>query len=542
MTLHDVLQARRTLSRLKRGVPPATDVGRIAVGMADVQACIADLFEPGATPRWRGIQGEYGEGKSFLQALSLERALAAGYAVASLEVNKDDGALHQPQRHLSVVLKSLRSPLPGFDFRQGLAEVMRHWLEVTPRTDAINILNRARAVTPWSPAGLDPERLGTLIRCLSADQPSDTDARVHNKTSSVEVVWDDDGNAFAQAPLSKAVHWRRTGSDEWEYYAPPEKWTEIRALLSARAPQSHSDAAPTAHASYFPEFLAYMTAGDIDYKSRYHRFAAAYRLQVIIEWLRAIGHEGLFLFIDEVDNVIRQIHGRSHPSCFATLAWYCSCPRLPHLRVVFAGTPEVFAFLDNGGRKLLGDSLRSQQSIRPEEVGAYERWKREADRQAAEGWQCCGSLRPRQRVELFERISSIHRIAWNADVDLEGIDVSSLARQEQFDTTRRWVRATVQLLDLLHQKQHHLNVQASEIASMNGKPPAEPWQMTLSEWRQEVLRLKSQLQDMQDSEAEQRLRDIGGMTSDAAHRHRVKRAIEESKPVPPEVRADYPDL
>ena len=56
-------------------------------------------------------------------------ALRAGYAVVCLEVNRDNGAQHEPQTHLADVFRTLRSPLPRFADHLGIAELARSWLE-----------------------------------------------------------------------------------------------------------------------------------------------------------------------------------------------------------------------------------------------------------------------------------------------------------------------------------------------------------------------------------------------------------------------------
>lgn len=66
-------------------------------------------------------------------------------------------------------------------------------------------------------------------------------------------------------------------------------------------------------------------------------------------------------------------------------------------------------------------------------------------------------------------------------------------------------------------------------------PEKEAWQMRKVEWKQRVERARHEGD-------ESRLRVIGGMGTDAAHRFRVQQALSEGKPVPPEVLEDYPDL
>src|SRR5262245_29349036 len=62
--------ARRELSRLKRGVPPTWSIEELAVGMGHLVSRLNLLLQPGASPRWFGVTGEYGEGKSFFRSLA----------------------------------------------------------------------------------------------------------------------------------------------------------------------------------------------------------------------------------------------------------------------------------------------------------------------------------------------------------------------------------------------------------------------------------------------------------------------------------------
>jgi hypothetical protein len=159
----------------------------------------------------------------------------------------------------------------------------------------------------------------------------------------------------------------------------------------------------------------------------------------------------LLLFIDEVDNVVRQIHGRGHAACFRTLAWYCSCTAFPQVRVIFASTPEVIQMLDGWGRKYYLSNLRSQVTVREEEVRVFERWDREARRLSGEGWQTCPRLTANQRKRLFQKIVALHESAWDWCWNDRDGTLEELVADRQFQSPRRWVRASVQLLDTLQQ-------------------------------------------------------------------------------------------
>jgi hypothetical protein len=348
--------------------------------MSVLQAKLDNLLSANASPRWFLVQNEYGEGKSHFHSFAREHALLAGYAVASLDVNNNDGALHQPQRHLAVVLESLRSPLPQFRDLQGFADIFRHWLETADQSNSARILKRLWAVDPWVPAGRDPNNL-------------------------------------------------------WNW-----SWYSVNSELQNS--EKHF---------YYPHLLRFFSAEDLTSKAAYARFAASFRLQIIQQWLVETGHKGLLLFIDEVDNVIRQIHGRAHAGCFRTLAWYCSCPAFPKIRVIFASTPEVIHMLDAWGRSDYLFALSSQWTVKKEEVKVYEQWNREADALSSEGWQACPRLTEVMRRSLFERIAWLHRAAWGWSWEDPDGAVDDLASRREYRTTRRWVRACVQLLDSFQQ-------------------------------------------------------------------------------------------
>lgn len=461
----DTLNARRALSRLKRGVPPGMGIAHIAVGMERLESSTRALLGGDAHPRWFAVSGEYGEGKSFFQALSSEIALNAGYAVLALDVNKDSGALHQPQRHFPLLLGSMQSPLSSLQCHQGFHEILRQWFNVTPRKEALTVLKRIQRVTPWSNAGLDPQTLLSRIAQLEFVDTYDT-----------------------------------RGED-------------------------------TFRPAYLTAILSFLTGQDLQTKGTYARFATGYRFQVVQEWCLAVGHKGVLLFVDELDNVVRQIHVNAHASCYRTLAWYCSCTQLARTRVIFAGTPEVIAMLDSGGRRKYLEVLRFRGTQRPEEMTTYERWKREADVLAKTGWEHCAVLTPSQRIKLFERIAEIHVRAWGVKVAPDEQAIATLARNPRFNTTRRWVRAVVQILDLLEQQQQRRQ-----------QTRKEAWEMTLGEWRELRQSLIERLQNTQDAAAKARLTEIGGLTTDYAHKYRVKQAMEQGLAVPHAVLAEYPDL
>ncbi|REJ92334.1 MAG: hypothetical protein DWQ34_13170 [Planctomycetota bacterium] len=375
----DAIVSRQTLDRLKRGVPPVHAIDELSVGMRSLRKKLDVLLAPDASPRWFYVTSEYGEGKSHFHCYAKHYALERGYAVASLDVNGDDGALNHPQRHFALILDSIRSSLKKFEHCQGFAEIVRTFMEQEDPESVVSLLSGAYSEDPYTAAGTDPNRL-------------------------------------------------------WGYL-----W------------HMQQDDQPFVRSRYFSELLRYLSGQDLINKSWYGRFAVAYRLQLVQRILRDTGHQGLLLFVDEIDNVVRQIGTRGHPACFRTLAWYCSAPVYPAVRVIFASTPEVIEMLDSWGRSNYGREIRSQKTVRPEEVRTFNQWSREAEEQAGQGWHSCPKLTAAQRVELFHRIAGIHSQAWGCERRLKQSFVERLAKQPEYATPRRWVRTVVRILDLLEQ-------------------------------------------------------------------------------------------
>ena len=374
------LRARRILDRLKRGVPPSEGIEELAVGMEKLELRFVSLLSQAEGPRWLAVQSEYGEGKSHFHTFARQRAISTGYAAASLDINKDEGALHYPQRHLAVLLESLRSPLDRFAQIQGIGGMVRDWLETASFPEVQAILRLCLGVVPDLPAGRDPALFRTCasLVCEGHQEPATRRAR--------------------QAAL-----------------------------------------------------VRYLTGEDLIHRSSMARFAAAYRLQLIERWLLEIGHRGLLIFVDEVDNVVRQIHGRGHPGCFRSLGWYCATSSLASTRVVFASTPDVLQQFNNGGGTHYLHSLQSQETVPFAEAQAFRKWLGEIHDEAKAGWVRCPRLTPSQRLELFSRIVDVYRIAWGRVTTPSLSQLKELANHPQFSTTRRWVRATVQMIECLTQ-------------------------------------------------------------------------------------------
>jgi hypothetical protein len=448
----DILQARLTIARLKRGVPPAERIDVLAVGMDRLDRRLHTLLGTNPQARWSAVIGEYGEGKSFFRAYACQRALSAGYAVASLDINKDEGALHQPQRHLPVVVRSLQSPLPSLRMHLGIADVLRQWIATTPPKDVSQVLHELMRVLPWSPAGREPAQFRFLVEsALNTTKVLSQNGQQYHDPRSSTVLVDSHGFTYKRAEITGNVYRCAPGTSDWHLFGRPDSWELALDLCRTYPSRSGPEPESTAPRS-FSALISFLAFENLAFKSTAHRFQAQYRFQLLVDWLRLIGHKGLFLFIDELDNVVRQIHVNGHAGCFRTLAWYCAAATLPNVRVVFATTPEVMHLLDNGCREAYLDRLITQYSTRPEESDVYNDWNAQANIYAKRGWDHCPALQPEQRIELFHRIRALHDIAWGPARIPSTMTLERLAVMPGFETTRRWVRASVKLLDLLKQQ------------------------------------------------------------------------------------------
>jgi hypothetical protein len=376
-------RARAMLARLKRGVPPGGNVADVAVGMQQLQQTLHELLLGEGRVRWTGVTGEYGEGKSFFRLMAYDQGLDAGYAVASFDVNRDDGALHQPQRHMALFLNTLRSPLPSLQGHQGVVDLFRQWLAMTPKEDILRVLGQLDRIAP---------------------------------------------------PITN-VH--DSG--------------DLSRLVAQAAAIAKNESQDLSHSHPLLRMANFLSCADLVWRSTQSRFAAVYRLRLIVEWLRLTGHKGLLLFIDELDNVIRQISRKAHPACFRSLAWYCTAPCLDALRIIVAMTPEMVERVSPSWLDAYGGNLDRQQTVRPEERSAYWNWRREAASLSAKGWPHCPALSAADRVELFQRIAAFHEVAWGKPRYSVDVLIRELATLPPLRNTRRWVRASVMILDLLQQ-------------------------------------------------------------------------------------------
>jgi len=135
-----------------------------------------------------------------------------------------------------------------------------------------------------------------------------------------------------------------------------------------------------------------------------YRRAVCHHFVQVISLLKATGHIGLLLLIDEVESVFRLATSRSWVAALRTLSTYCCDPLLGDLRLVFMATPEARQEIRAELPGILQE-VESQISTPPEEKLALRRFAEELKRF---GWGECPRLEGSQRIALARLVADLH--------------------------------------------------------------------------------------------------------------------------------------
>ena len=100
-----------TIRRLRNGVVPAWEVGRLSVGYNNAKSTmnlsLSALDLPGQlSPLF--VRGEWGTGKTHFLSYVRSAASDLSIASASVDLNARDAALNYPQRFLRSIAESMR--------------------------------------------------------------------------------------------------------------------------------------------------------------------------------------------------------------------------------------------------------------------------------------------------------------------------------------------------------------------------------------------------------------------------------------------------
>jgi hypothetical protein len=186
------------LLRLAQGLPPLEAVTELSVGMADVDARITQLFETASNDAsvFAVLSGEYGAGKTH-HLLHLEaRARAERRPVLRLAVERLDGDLGNPQRHMRRVIENATFPgkrpvgflerLDAWLAKPTGRKRLRHALDAVVAAGDEAARQAAHAVGEAPPDDVDDDAVRETLGALDlVDKPSspsyrkDAYARLH---------------------------------------------------------------------------------------------------------------------------------------------------------------------------------------------------------------------------------------------------------------------------------------------------------------------------------------------------------------------------
>ncbi|MCJ7859478.1 BREX system ATP-binding protein BrxD [Corynebacterium kalidii] len=118
---------RNILSALRRGTVPADGLDQLAVGLDHLSAVVGDELSSvaGGAGMFKAVRGEYGSGKTFAARWIEQRALAADFAVAEVQISETDTPLHKLEtvyRRTTEELRTTASPTRAF------RDVLDAWL------------------------------------------------------------------------------------------------------------------------------------------------------------------------------------------------------------------------------------------------------------------------------------------------------------------------------------------------------------------------------------------------------------------------------
>ncbi|MDN6706344.1 BREX system ATP-binding protein BrxD [Corynebacterium glyciniphilum] len=118
---------RNILSALRRGTVPADGLDQLAVGLDHLSTVVGDELSAvaGGAGMFKAVRGEYGSGKTFAARWIEQRALAADFAVAEVQISETDTPLHKLEtvyRRTTEELRTTASPTRAF------RDVLDAWL------------------------------------------------------------------------------------------------------------------------------------------------------------------------------------------------------------------------------------------------------------------------------------------------------------------------------------------------------------------------------------------------------------------------------
>lgn len=136
-----------------------------------------------------------------------------------------------------------------------------------------------------------------------------------------------------------------------------------------------------------------------------YRRAVWHHLAQITELLRATGHKGLVLVVDEVESVFRLATSQSWTAAMRCLGTYCCFPLLGNLLIIFVLTPQARQEIEMELPRIIRE-VEYQVTTPEEEKVALHSFAEELKRF---GWSACPRLNGSQQIELALKIIDLHR-------------------------------------------------------------------------------------------------------------------------------------
>lgn len=290
MSLDDRMLAQDIVNALRSGTVPAAGLEHIAVGLEPQMRALEEQFDYVASGRgvYRFIRGDYGSGKTFLSTLASSRALEQDFVTSSVVISSSETPLYK----LAQVYRKVCLGLCTRSHRGGaMQSLVDRWLyQLEDRVIAIDGVAEddprfVEAVAAKVEQALMPlgERAGRLVACL----------RAYHRCQ----MQDDFANARA------LLDWMS---------GEPKVSASIKRLAGVTGTLDNTDA------------LVF--------------------LRGLLELVRAAGHKGLLLVLDEVETVSRSRRPERLKSLevLRSLVDAIDKNEFPGLMLLVTGTPDFF--------------------------------------------------------------------------------------------------------------------------------------------------------------------------------------------------------
>lgn len=412
--------ARDVIDALRQGVVPEQHLDLLMVGQDAARGHLQEQLDYIGTGRsaFKFIRGAYGSGKSFISAWLRERALAKGFAVATVRVSAEL-SLADLSNFYTGLMEGLRTPEKRG--ASSFADILESWLlAVQRKTEQIEGLSARVPSQREKLTGIVSQRIQNELAQLSAHDPG-------------------------LPPAVAAVYQARIEGNE-------EKAIAARAWLAG------------------DRSLSSQTLRQIGVRGHLEPEQVLPRLRALLEILAGTHLQGLVVLIDELELVRRRPHKQTRDQAYETLRALIDEVgenRLPRCLLISTGTDTFF----DDQRYGLASYEALAHRINPPQSTAGHR----SIRQPVIELEGLSESRLRK---VAERTRSLHEAAygWPAGSRVSDEDLETLVTQwttfggESIERLPRpFLRQLVHILDLCEE---NADLAASECFTEPEKDPA----------------------------------------------------------------------